>query len=280
MINEVGVKLPPDMNKKAEVLCGFIGSFFAKFFENRVKHIKTASREHIVKYAEYLKLAKEYRIAGKQVFTTVPSDDLTPWGKANFRISARDESMPHIILKIGGGYNQSHDADVSDDDEGHAEIRLLVDTQHFVKSFKKSIIDTTETLKHELAHVLQLSDPEGSKINKFWGMPKDKVMSKKADIYGNRDIHGYSTRYSHGMRDIEFKPNLMTYPHYIKNYLNRNHPAYEWVETFKDIIMGRKTHTANEVINNYSEQLGEMLRIDKTRWKQFVKELSVLVFNK
>ncbi len=271
------VKLPPDMDKKAEILGGFIASFFIRYFESRVAHTKTKSDEQVVKYAEYYRLAKQYRDLGKQYFAIESTDELTSWGKATYRIRAKDESMPHVILKIASGYSTSHDGYV-DESKYHAEVYLLVDTYHFIKSFKKSTADTTVTLKHEILHCLQMTEPETGEIGKMRYMPKDKVMSKTADVYGTQNVHGYQARHTHGMRDIEFKPNLLTYSYYIKTYLNRNHPAYEWKETFKDIIRGSKTHTANEVINNYSEQLGKMMRIDKTRWKQFVKELSAIVF--
>jgi hypothetical protein len=275
-VNEA-IQLPPDMDKKAEILGGFIASFFLRYFEKRMAHTKTKKDPEIVKYAEYQRLAKQWRDVGKQYFKVEPTDELTSWGKATYRIRARDESMPHVILKIAGGYSTSHDGYV-DETKTHAEVYLLVDTYHFVKSFKKSTADTTVTLKHEVLHCIQMTEPETGEIGKMRAMPKDKVMSKTADVYGTQNVHGYQARHLHAMRDIEFKPNLLTYPYYIRNYLNRNHPVYEWKEAFKDIVRGKTTNSADEVINNYSEQLRKMMLGDKTRWKQFVKELSVAVF--
>ena len=270
------ISLPPDMDKKVEILGGFIGSFFIKYFKDRMANTKTKSDEQIVKYAEYYRLAKQYRDAGKQIFVVESSDNLIPTGKANYRIYSRDESMPDVIVKIGGGYTQSHDADI-DETNMYAEIRLYVDTQHFVNAFKKSVADTTETLKHEVAHVLQLTDPEKGEINKFWGMPKDKIMSKDRDIYGRRP-NGVG-RSPHPMRDVEFKPNLMTYSYYIRSYLNRNYSIGEWNDAFKNIVMGYTVNTHNKVVNNYSFGLGYMRKTDNERWKQFVKELSIMVFS-
>jgi len=272
------INLPPDMDKKVEILGGFIGSFFIKYFENKMKHIKTATREWIVKYAEYLKLAKQYRDVGSRIYVVESTDELIPWGKANFRIRARDESMPHIILKIAGGYSESHNADI-DETKDYAEVRLLVDTQHFVKSFKKSVADTTETLRHEVVHVLQLTDPEKGEINKYWGMPKDKIMSKDRDIFGRKTVNGRTGLAAHPMRDVEFKPNLFTYSYYIRNYLNRNFSISEWKDMFKKIVMGYEVNSDNEIINNYSFGLGHVRHSDHNRWKQFVKELYIMVFS-
>lgn len=277
MINEVGIKLPPDMDKKAEILGKFIASFFIRYFEKRMAHTKTKPDAEIVKYAEYYRLAKQYRDVGRQYFKVEPTDELTTFGKATYRIRAVDENMPDIILKIGSGYSMSHDGYV-DESKQYAQVYLYVDTYHFIKSFKKSTADMMNTLKHEILHCIQMSDPESGEIGKMRGMPKDKVISKTANVYGIENIHGYQARQPHSMRDIEFKPNLMTYPYYIRNYLNRNYPTHEWLEEFKKIIKGREQH-ANRVINDYSKQLGKMLRIDKTKWKQYVKELYVMIFN-
>jgi hypothetical protein len=275
MINEVAT-LPPDMDKEAEILAGFIASFFIRYFQTRISHAKTKSDQNIVKYNEYYKLAKQYREVGKQHFKVEPTNTLVNWGKANYRIHSLNEILPDVILKIGGGYSMSHDAYV-DEEKKYAEVVLYVDTYHFVKSFKKSTADMMATLKHEILHCVQMTEPDSGVIGKMRGMPKDKVMSKTHDVYGRKSPGAIQTK-SHPVRDIEFKPNLITYTHYIKNYLNRNFSITEWKDAFRKIIMGYEVNTANEVINNYSFGLGYMRKADNERWKQFVKELYIMVF--
>ncbi len=279
LLNEAS-QLPPDMDKKSEIMGGFIGSFFIRYFEKRMSHIKTKSDEQIVKYAEYYRLAKQYREIGRKYFIATPTDERTIWGKATYKIRAKDDSMPPVIVKVGDGYSAPHDGYI-DQTKYPREVCLYVDAHHFIKSFKKSVIDMTVTLKHEILHCIQLTDPEYGKINKMMGMAKDKVASKTADVYGNIYIDGRKIdgRLPHGMRDVEFKPNLLTYSHYIRNYLNKNYPSGEWAEIFKDIVHGN-TQTHDGVVNNYSRQLYQMLCRDKIRWKQFVKELSVAIFAK
>ena len=275
IINEVGISLPPDVDKQAEALAGFIASFFIKQIEEEWKSAKT--NEDLVKYSEYFKLAKQYKDIGSKLFKVKTYHEVTDYGVSNFRISSKNEVLPHIILKISGGGNTSHHAYV-DEGKTHAEIIFSADTYHFVKSFKKAVSDITTTLKHEIVHCIQLSTP--SELNKFWGMPKDTVINKRADIFGHKDPKGYDAPLPHGLRDAEFKPNLPVYTHYIKDYLNRNHPSHEWKDVFKEIIMGKKQNTTSKMINYLSDQLETMLKRDNLRWKQFVKELSVMVFTK
>jgi len=235
--------------------------------------MKTASPERIVKYHEYLRLATQYRKGGKPLFGTMKEDENTTWGKADLRVYPKGGGdFPDTVLKITGGYSHSNGGYVEDVEQPQ-EIFILVDKIAFIKSFKKSTDELIDTIKHEIRHWYQ--------FNQQVGLPKVKVLNRKTDVLGQylEPVKGYqSARNPHHMRDIEFKTNVHTYAFYLKRWLNRNVERKKWKIKFIRMMSGIPLWTGDEEIGQMLDNIEDMRKKDRPRWKQFVKELYREIF--
>lgn len=269
IINEA-FKLPSDVEIQAEKLAQFIASIFLKKFKSVISSGSLQSDESILKFHEYYRLAKQYRNEGLLLFGVMKENEITDWGEATMRIYSKNKLLPDVILKVKeGGSHVSNDGYV-EDTKNPQEIFIMVDEFNFTHSFKKSTEELTDTIKHELRHWKQFTD--------VIGLPKTKVLNRKTDVLGFRDVHGYAAREPHYMRDIEFKPNLHSYAFHIKRYLNRNLPETQWKKEFKDMMLGVPVYTGNANVDHILDNIKNMKKKDTVRWKQFVKELYKLIF--
>ena len=266
-------ELPSEMDIQAEKLAHFIASFFLKYFKTRISHTKTKSDTDIVKYNEYYRLAKRYRNEGKSLFGVMKYEEDTTWGYSDVRIFSKNGLLPDVVLKITDGYSSPNGGYVEDVEEPQ-EIFILVNKSDFIKTFRKSTEELIDTVKHEIRHWHQFTD--------IIGLPKTKILNKKVDVLGKAlkpNLFGYVPKEQHHMRDIEFKTNLHTYSFYIKRFLNRNLPKSKWKEEFNDIVSGRILNTGtDEMLSNIVDNLEHMIKKDRPRWRQFVKELYKLIF--
>lgn len=287
MINES--LLPPEMEIQAEKLAKFIASFFLPEITSRARNLKTASDERVVKYTEYYKLATQYRTEGLPLFKVIKTDIYTKsWGKATMIISSRNNVLPPVIVKLSDGFDQSFAGMVSKPPE--SLVYILADRQHFINVFKKSTSELVMTVIHEIKHYYQFTnyhfpnypfdrtkDNRGLPKNTV-GLPKYKVRDKKTNLFGTFDYHGEKRRTVHHMRDIEFKPNVHTYGHYIKNFLNQKVARSGWWTVFKDIMIGNPV-SDDDNIKFFIKSLLDMRLKDVNKWKQFVKELYKEIFS-
>ena len=270
-INE-GFDLPKDMDEQTEKLAQFIASFYLPFFERRIKNAKTKSDKDVVKYNEYYRLAKQYREQGKSLFKVEKKVVKGHrWGDTSIVIISKNDVLPPVHLRMTNAYVLSNDGYVTGSTEENVpEVFMMVDQHHFVTKFKKSLEETTDTLKHEIRHYIQFANPFK---NAYGGFPKRKLKSKKADAHGNINIRGYSAREKHHMRDIEFKTNVHTYAFYIKRLLNKRFPRNKWVDKFKEIVTGKITGVSIDGMDMLIDNLEHMMKTDRPRWIQFVKEI-------
>ena len=230
----------------------------------------------IVKYQEYVRLATQYRQESAAFFKTKKERNKTQWGNADFRIIPKNTTeFPDTILKISDGYLSSRDGYVNEFEQPK-EIFILADKQFFIEEFESSFDELTETIKHEIRHWIQL--------NQIVGLPKEKVLHQdpNTDIAGHRynSMGDFVRRIPHHNRDIEFKPNLYTYAFYIKRWINKNAAKPDWKQTFIKLVSGKLPHIYDDMIQLISRNLKELMNFDKVRWKQFVKELYLLVIDR
>ncbi len=267
--------LPSDMDEECDRLAEYIASFFLPYFETRISHVKTKSDDTIVKYNEYYRLAKQFRSRNKGHFQTRKKNEYTSFGPSDFVIATADQKLPLVYLKFTNGYDTSTDGRL---DVETFNIYIIIDKIQFIKSFKESLEDLKETIKHEVRHYIQLSNKEEMNINKFYGQPKDKVLSTSHDFLGYRKGSSMLLRRSHELTDVEFKTNLYTYSHYIKWYLNKRFDKPSWLKAFKDMMMGNYPTTGNHALDGIIDRMKNMMIADPKRWKQFVKEMYKLIF--
>lgn len=268
-------ELPPDMDLQSEKLAKFIASFFLESFKTKIDNEK--SDEQIVKYNEYYRLAKQYREEGKPLFKTMEDNTKTHWGKSSLKIYPKidmeEPILPDVILKISDGYPDStfgyYDIKDDVDEEPPQEIFILIDTQHFMDSFQKSTEELTDTLKHEIRHWLQFT--------KQIGLPKTKISSKHSDILGTH-FKFSKVRDPHYMRDAEFKTNVHSYAFYIKKFLNNNFSKKDWKKQFNKMVTGNTTYTDSNLLFIIVNNIENMMKKDRPRWSQFVKELYKIIF--
>lgn len=263
-----GFPLPPETDAMAEKAAHYIASMFLPYFQKRIQHTKTKRAHEIVKYHEYARLATQYRKDGKPFFGTMKEDENTTWGKASMRVHPKqDTEFPDIVLKVTQGYTASNDGYVEDVEQPQ-EVFILVDQIQFIKSFKKCTAELVDTIKHEVRHWLQ--------INQSIGLPKRRVLNKKIDVMGHHlaPYKGYrAAREPHHRRDIEFKTNIHTYAFRLKTWMNRNIPHNEWKQAFLRMVTDNTYYTGNSEIDHLLDNIEDMKKRDKERWKLFVKEL-------
>lgn len=274
IINE-GFNLPEGTDEKIEKLTQFIGSFFLPHFENLAKNAKSKSRDVVVSQYENYNLAKKYRDVGKSLFKVEKKKTKRNFfGDASLIIHTKDGDLPEIHLKISDAYTLSNAGYVNLDDDNDPKVFILVDKDHFYDDFKKSIYDTTETLKHEVRHYLQYTGDENTII----GLSKKKAKSKDGDLHGIVNIRGYNAREKHHMRDIEFKPNVHTYAHYIKQHFNRTIPKSFWLRRFKNLIGKTPVFSGDEIVDTLIDNMGDMREKNESKWRQFVMEVYKEIF--
>jgi len=273
MLNE-GFDLPTGIDSQTEKLANFIGSFYLPDIEEELNKAKEQMEyDRIVKYEEYFRLAKQYQDEGKRLFTvkkTVTNRAL--FGKTTLAIHSKNKKLPRVHLKMTDGYDNSNSGQVSE--PPNPEVFVMTDKYHFVKAFKKSLGEFTDTLKHEIRHYFQFTTRKGG----FVGLPKRNVLDKRTDAFGTANIHGYPAQQPHELTDIEFKPNVHTYAYYIKKYLNRNQAKDKWVPVFKKIATGIPIETRDRDVLYLIDKLRNMRNKDVEKWRQFVKELYKEVF--
>jgi len=276
-----GFELPSDTDTKSEILSRFIASFFLNYFKTKISNTKTKSDQSIVKYNMYYRLAKQYREAGKHLFKVTKDNSKTYWGKADYKLTSKDESMPNVIVKMYDGNTTDVQGYVDDTDMTNIKnIYIVVFKSKFINTFNKATEELTDTIKHEVRHWVQFKTQTG--------LPKEKILNRDTDVLGNylhdispKDMPGLkykAGREQHHMRDIEFKTNVHTYAFYIKQYLNKNVEKNMWARRFKSIVNGVPAYTGLERMDFIIDNLGSMKKKDDTRWKQFVKELYKLIF--
>jgi hypothetical protein len=266
-------ELPPEIDDQSEKLAKFIASLFLKYFKTKISNVKTKTDPNIVKYNEYYRLAKQYKDEGNQIFSIKKNIVDTKWGNSDIRVFSKDKSLPDVVLKIADGYVSSNDGYVKDI-ENPKEIFILVNKQHFIKSFKQSTEELIDTVKHEIRHWHQLTD--------VIGLPKTKILNKKVDILGKAlkpNFFGYVPQEQHHLRDIEFKTNVHTYAFYLKRYMNKWYAKSDWKSAFKRLVSGNwGSTTSDDMMNNIINNLEHMMTKDQPRWRQFIKELYKLIF--
>ena len=264
--------LPSSIDIQAEKLAKFIASIFLKDIRKEISNTKRKADYYIVKYHESYRLATKYRNEGKHLFGVIRDNEPTDWGEASIRIYSKNDVLPDTLLFITNNYHTSNDGYMHSI-ENPQEIVILVSKDNFVEQFKKSTEELIDTVKHEVRHWYQATD--------VIGLPKTKILNKDVDIMGtslNPANSGTITQLPHHMQDIEFKTNLHSYAFHIKRSLNKNVPKHEWKKEFYEIVSGGLVYGGNPMMNSIIDNLEDMMKKDRPRWRQFVKELYKLVF--
>ena len=260
------------MDVQSEKLAQFIASLFLTYLKEKLSDTEGKSNDEIVDNNEDYRLATKYKNEGKPLFGVIKDKEFTDWGEASLRIYSKNDVLPDTILFITNGYHSSNDGYMYSVEDPQ-EIAILVNKDDFIKFFKKSTEELIDTVKHEIRHWYQSTE--------IIGLPKTKILGKDVDVMGSAlkpTFFGYVTKQPHHLQDIEFKTNLHTYAFHIKRYLNRNIPKSEWKKEFNDMMSGKPIYTGSRMMNTILDNIEHMMKKDKPRWRQFVKELYKLIF--
>jgi hypothetical protein len=160
------------------------------------------------------------------------------------------------------------------------KIFVLIDAKHFLYDYERSTREVVDTLKHEIRHWYHHMQFPNIKV----GLPSLKIRNKKGNVFSLLGLDKSDT--PHHLVDAEFKPNVHTYAYYIEEYLNKYVSKSNWKKVFRNIITGKhimkhsKAPNETPMINYIVSTLGDMMNVDRLRWKQMVKEIYILIFDK
>lgn len=273
MINE-GMNIPPKLIDASDKLAKYIGSFILPDLKSMVDSAqKSGDHDKILTAINLYKLASKYRAEGDSMFKVKTKRLKGPqFGDTNLVISSKDKDVPPIYVRLEQkdipiGYRGFYHPDSN-------HVSLIALRHELIRNFSKTVGELTSTLEHEFAHYWQ-HNAHGEKIV---GLPKDKVMSKRADVYGRYNALGKDRVSGHELRDIEFKTNLKSYAYYLKRFLNQYYPKSLWVRRFKNLVSGEPMFTGDDEVDVILESISHMYRADRPRWRQFVKELYNEIF--
>ena len=260
--------LPESVDFECDRLSEYIASLFVSFFDKKIKQGKL-NPNLLIRFNHYYNLAKKYEGNGKY-FRKFESNLKSNWGNSTLMITSNSKLLPTTYITISNYKIQAVDGYIVTGES--SKLFVMVSMEKFVNDFENSIKSLNEVIKHEVRHYLQTVDS-----TKMVGLPKKSVRDKSFDVYGDNP-KGDST--PHINKDIEFKPNIYTFVHYIENHLNQHYSKNNWLTGFKKLLSNNDKFKKSQEIKTILQWFDDIKNINKEKYKQYIKEIYKIIFNK
>jgi hypothetical protein len=284
------LNIPAEYNNILKALRDYIiGICLFKYTKNRIKIIRTKKDKEVVTLTFLYRKAKEFIENGKRFFSYREISGVV-YHEHNFFLRNKNIAFPYEIrVKYSDGRVGGFGSYNIDDNR----IELQINDKDIITDYNQVIPFIDDLIEHEVRHFLQFKY-RGAMM---YGTPK-KQINKGTMQHAKPEKNSFKRFIARGVahqyRPMEFKTNVHTFANSIKYFLNLNYKKSDWKKKFIYFFVqhpeldphgtsynptnyGPFYYTKNEIYR-IKEQLNALKLHDNKRWKQYIKEIYMLLF--